>query len=92
MENHMNTSSSQTVTAPTILLKNEKTVKQNANICSHQFLCYNLSCTIETAPQGWSGSIPGGKGGEAMTVFEALSLMLAFGSLLVLLLANKQKK
>ena len=45
---------------------------------------------IRTAPQGWSAH-PRQKGGDAMTVYEALSVMIAFGTLIILLLSNKKK-
>jgi hypothetical protein len=32
------------------------------------------------------------RGGDAMTVYEAISLMIAFGLLIVLLLSEKKKK
>ncbi|MFS0572348.1 putative holin-like toxin [Brevibacillus sp. 179-C8.2 HS] len=37
-------------------------------------------------------STPSGKGGETMTVYEALSLMLAFGMLLVAILSFHKRK
>ncbi|WP_413541966.1 putative holin-like toxin [Brevibacillus sp. WF146] len=53
--------------------------------------CYHLPCTIESAPQGWS-THPLQKGGEIVTVYEALSLMLAFSLLIVCGLSFHQKK
>ncbi|WP_404828912.1 putative holin-like toxin [Effusibacillus dendaii] len=51
------------------------------------------ACTTESAP--WGGSlilIPNRKGGDAMTVYEVLSLMVTFGTLLVAILCILQQK
>ncbi|MGQ7278031.1 putative holin-like toxin [Brevibacillus thermoruber] len=53
--------------------------------------CYNLPYTIESAPHGWSAH-PLSKGGEGMTVYEALSLMVAFGMFIIAMLSFHKRK
>jgi hypothetical protein len=62
--------------------------KQNTNSGK---ICYTHRRTIESAPQGWSAH-PLQKGGEIVTVYEAISLMLTFGMLIVALLSFHKKK
>ena len=52
---------------------------------------YNIVKQLHTGTQGWLASSPWKKGGGAMlTVYEALTLMFAFGMLVVALLSNKK--
>jgi hypothetical protein len=64
----------------------------STEICPHAVsFCYTHKRTIESAPQGWSAH-PLQKGGEIVTVYEAISLMLTFGMLIIALLSFHKKK
>ncbi|WP_370444406.1 putative holin-like toxin [Brevibacillus sp. Leaf182] len=55
--------------------------------------CYNFPHTIETAPQGWMLTLyPKTGGGEAMEVYQTLTLMISFATLVVLILSFDRKK
>jgi hypothetical protein len=49
------------------------------------------TCTIERFSQGWLAH-PQWKGGDAMTVFEALLLMLTFGLFIIAMLSFLKRK
>jgi len=50
---------------------------------------YNMG-TIEIGTQGWSATPL--KGGEAMTVYETLNLMIAFGLFVIAILSFHKRK
>ncbi|TLS50884.1 hypothetical protein FE782_17705 [Paenibacillus antri] len=56
----------------------------------HASYMVQYGCNRESALKG--GRLISGQGGDAMTVYEALSLMIAFGSLVVAMLSFDKKK
>jgi hypothetical protein len=59
---------------------------------SHPFLCYNENAQSSGSTRVvGSFSIPNGEGVRQVTVFEAVSLMIAFGTLIALLSNHKKK-